>query len=282
MIETVGWIVRGLYSTTTLLSAGFSLLCIFTVADDKSSTTALRRMSAHLAVISLTLSCVWIATLAAELGGEWPASLDPYYYSIIQSSPATDMVLWRSVGLICLIAWSYTTGIPSWLAVASALIALFSFTRYGHSLSDPIIVRSLLLTVHLSVVAWWFAIVPTLLWLYKHRSSEALRIGGRFGAQAKYSVAIGLSCGIGLTGLQLASMQWQLQNSYAFALLIKLAFVAGILCIAAFNYNRAFCENQPGVAPRQSTIITILRLDYSLFIAAILASAWLTGPAANF
>lgn len=282
MIETVGWIVRGLYSTTTLLSAGFALICFFTVSDDKLSSTALRRMSAHLAVISLTLSCLWIATMAAELGGEWPASLDPYYYSIIQSSPATDMVLLRSLGLICLIAWSYTTGIPTWLGVASALIALFSFTRYGHSLSDPAIIRSFFLTVHLSVVAWWFAIVPTLLWLYKHRSSEAPRVGERFGAQAKYSVAIGLFCGIALTGLQLASMQWQLQNSYTFALLIKLAIVAGILCIAAFNYNRAFHNNRIGAAPSKAKIVTVLRLDYALFFAAILASAWLTGPAANF
>lgn len=282
MIEAVSWIVRGLYSTTTLLSAGFALLCFFTVADHKSTTTALRRMCAHLATISLVLSCVWIATLAAELGDEWPASLDPYYYSMIRSSPATEMVLWRSLALISLIVCSYSAVLPAWLGVASALVALFSFTLYGHSLSDPAIVRSLLLIVHLSVIAWWFAIVPTLLWLYKHRSSEAPRIGERFGSQAKCSVAIGLACGIALSGIQLASMQWQLQNSYTFALLIKLAFVSTILCIAAFNYTRAFRDNRTGVAPSKAKIVTVLRLDLTLFVAAILASAWLTGPAANF
>ena len=282
MIETVSWIVRGLYSTTTLLSAGFALLCLFTVADDNSTTVALRRMCALFAAISLALSCVWVACLAAELGDEWLASLDPYYYSMIQSSPAIDMVLWRSLALISLIAWSYRTVLPAWLGVVSALVALFSFTRYGHSLSDPAMVRSLFLTVHLAVIAWWFAVVPTLLWLYKRRSVEARQTGEKFGMQAKYAVVVGLSCGIALSGIQLASMQWQLQNTYTIALLIKLAFVSAILCIAVFNYTRSFHKNRTGAAPSKTKIINVLRFDLALFVAAILASAWLTGPAANF
>lgn len=281
MIETVSWVVRGLYSTTTLLAIGFALLCFFTVAQEQSTTVALRRMCARMAFLSLVLSSVWIATLAAELGDEWSASLDPYYYSIIQSTPATEMVLWRSLALVGLLIWSIKAPF-AWLGTVSALIALLSFTRYGHSLSEPAVLRSLLLAIHLSVIAWWFAVVPTLLWLYQSRQSEAQRVGERFGRQAKRSVAIGLICGISLSGLQLASMQWQLQNSYTFALLIKLVFVAAILCIAAYNYTRVFREDKTGTAPNKTKIMAILRLDITLFVAVILASAWLTGPAANF
>jgi len=270
MIETAGWVVRGLYSTATLLAAGSALLCCFTVSSDSVSTIGLRKMCARMAVLGLVLPCVWIATLAAELGGDWSSTLDPYYYQLIWSSTAAELILWRSIALFGLLIWS-SIAAHTWVGVLSAIVAALSFSRYGHSLSDPTLVRSLLLTIHLSVIAWWFAVVPTLLWLYKHHPTKSQQIGERFGAQARVSVAITLLCGIALSGLQLISMQWSLQNSYIQALLIKLALVTTILCIAAFNYTRAFRLNHSSRSPTESIIVAVLRLDFALLISTTLS-----------
>ena len=280
MIETAGWIARALYSTSTLLAAGFALLCLFSILDDRRTTATLQKWCVRLSIIGLIIPLAWAATLVAELGGEWSATLDTYYYQIIWSGPAVELMLWRSLAFIGLICWSkFAT--HGWLGILSAVAATFSFSRYGHSLSDPTVVRSLLLTLHLSVIAWWFAVVPTLLWLYKYQPNRAPKLGTRFGAQAKYAVLIALICGIALSGLQLASIQWSLQNSYTQALLIKLAFVTAILCIAAFNYMRAFHPSYTNSSSLEKKIVSILRLDLVLFLFVVAISTWLTGPASN-
>jgi len=114
VIETAGWVIRGLYSTSTLLAAGFALLCLHTVLQDRETSIALRKWCSRMAMTSAALSCAWVVTLTAELGGEWPAALDPYYYQIIGKSPAAELMLWRSFALIGLLCWSRFAA-PSWL-----------------------------------------------------------------------------------------------------------------------------------------------------------------------
>ena len=281
MIESLSWITRGLFSLSTLFCAGTVFLIFTTASQLPHQIVRLRRFCGYAAIVSLCLAALWWLSLVLEFGGEWNALSDPYYYELLASSAASELLLWRVVALLGLLFYARNTAAPHGVAVVFSLIAIFSFTRYGHALSDPQWLRTLLLTVHLSIIAWWFAVVPTLLTLLSQAPSSAIELADRFSRQASIAVPVALLCGLGFALLTLSSDDWDFQSLYAKTLVLKLLLVSCVLGIGALNRHYLSSHHRINPLQNKNTLQKILILDAVLFVSIILLSAWLTGPASN-
>lgn len=281
MIETLSWLTRGCYSTATLLAAGSALLAFVSANKNPLLIRSLRNRSRYIACLSLCLSVLWVVVLAAEMGGDWASATDVFYYELIRSSAAGQLLLYRTTALLGLILWSYNTRLPPWAGAFFALLAVFSFSRYGHALTEPQWLRSLLLVTHLSIIAWWFAAIPALLHQLHQGTASAMQLADRFSSQASWGVALVIVSGFAFAASQFAAHHWEFQTPYGQALLIKLGVVSIIIAIGALNRHTYFPALKAGTAQAKSTLYKILILDAILFVTTILSSAWLTGPAAN-
>lgn len=280
MIETLSWLIRGCFSIATLLSAGCVFLAFATVRDNPTLLSQLRKLSCWSAGIALCLALLWLLVLVAEYGGEWRALEDSFYYELIASSAAADLVILRVVALSALIL-CVRLQLPAIAGAICALFAVFSFSRYGHALSEPQWARGFLLTVHLVIIAWWFAAVPLLLKQIRHEPAAAVALAQRFGRQAMLAVPVAILAGLVLALLVLSGFDWDFQSLYAKSLLIKLALVSAILGIGALNRHHYFPALNDNPLQATHTVHKVLLIDLGLFVCTLLLSAWLTGPAAN-
>ncbi len=281
MIETASWVSRGFFSLATLLATGSCFIACFTVKSNNIVFKTARRLSAKSTFVALAFAIFWAVTLAAELGGEWQSSLDPFFYSLIWSSPPANLLTWRVLALLALLSWATLPTCPNWIAMISAFTAVFSFTRYGHALGDPQLIKSILLTTHLSVISWWIAVVPVLLSTLCTSTPNALELAEQFARQAKWAIAVAIVSGFSFFGFQLAANQWNLDTLYFKTMLFKLIVVATIMFIGAFNHFRLIPALKLGGKQAKEKLRSVLLFDGALFVTVVLLSTWLTGPASN-
>jgi len=190
------------------------------------------------------------------------------------------MLRLRLAALLVFVVWSWLPAAPSALLLIAALMALSSFTRYGHALTDPAWLKAGLLMLHLAIVSWWFAFVIALLKLLGQHTSEALTLAHRFARQAGFVIAAALLAGVCFALLQNGPLPWKLESHYVQGLLLKLAGVLLIGCLAVVNRFYLVPAVSPASPHAAKVVKRVLWLDCGLFLTVIMLSAWITGPAA--
>lgn len=281
MIELSVLVSRGIYSATSLLALGLALHSCYSASINTLIEPTTRRWSGRTAMASLLVSVAWFICLVAELDDDWSAIADPSYYEILYNSPAGELMLIRNSALASLVLWSLDRKFPRVLALVSALLVSFSFTRYGHSLTEPVLIKSALLWIHLTVIAWWFSVVPLLILLLKTSENQSIDFAQRFGDQAIAGVAVVVISGLMLGALQMDHLSWSTEGAYALTLVLKLALVSIILVIGLINARRVYINRTRFLATGRVRAMAILGFDFIIFLSVIYASTWLTGPASN-
>jgi putative copper export protein len=193
-----------------------------------------RRVGA--ACLLLTASA-YVALLAREASGDagWP-SLD--IIAEVYSQTGFGQAL---AGVqIAAVALALTPASVRWrwprLALSGSAIVALAFVGHG---ADDIGVRGdlriALLALHLLSVGAWLGALPRLYLALSPRDAAPLALLRRFGLVGGICVAAVVASGVGTLTFMVVTAGRRLGAAYATTLSIKLAFVAGLLCIAAIN-----------------------------------------------
>ena len=127
-----------------------------------------------------------------------------------------------------------------WPKLALAAIALGALAFVGHGADDSGLrgdVRLAVLAAHLMAVAAWLGALPSL-WRAVGSERRPLRLLGRFGWVGSVSLALMLVTGAATLVFVALDARGGLGRAYIRTLAVKLAFVLGLLALAAANRFR--------------------------------------------
>jgi putative copper resistance protein D len=120
--------------------------------------------------------------------------------------------------------------------VALAALALVGHAADGAGWLGAL--RLAVLALHLLAIGAWIGALPLLWRALSKAQTEPVAMLARFGALGGVCVALVLATGVAALAFMLAGAHGRLGPTYTQALLLKLAFVAGLLGLAAVNRFR--------------------------------------------
>jgi putative copper export protein len=169
------------------------------------------------------------------------------------------------------------------LFAAAAAATSFAWSGHARALnlgSLPI----LLVGGHLLGIAFWLGALVAFGLVARGREAAAVALPvARFGAAALFVVGGLMAAGLGLLWMLLGDFTELWRSAYGRVVMLKLSFVAGLLCLAAFNKLSLTPRLLAGDARALQALRTSIRLELSLGGLILLATAALTtvtGPPA--
>jgi putative copper resistance protein D len=173
---------------------------------------------------------------------------------------------------------------PWWsLAGAAAAATSFAWSGHAHALT-PRSLPVLLIGAHLLGVAFWLGALPALGLVTRGRDAAAAAAPvARFGAAALVVVSGLMAAGLGLLWMLLGDFSELWRSAYGRYVMLKLTFVAALLCLAAFNKLSLTPRLLAGDTRALQALRTSIRLELLLGVLILLATATLTtvtGPPA--
>ncbi|MHB8474858.1 MAG: copper resistance D family protein [Steroidobacteraceae bacterium] len=196
----------------------------------------IRRLVLCLALLAVFGGAAQILASAASMSGGAGGMLDGSLIGMVWQTGAGRANGMRVAGLLlaAVTAWSQRA---SWWSCLGAAAAATSFAWAGHARAlNPDLLPILLLSVHLLGIAFWLGALLPLSWVA--RGGDLPRIAAaaaRFGAAAAVVVGTLVLAGAALLWLLLGHSIALGASTYGRWLIFKLALVACILCLAAFN-----------------------------------------------
>jgi copper resistance protein D len=219
-------------------------------------------------------------SMSDAASGMWDGSL----LRMIWQAGAGRANVIRDLGLV-LAALGIARQRPSWWTLAAAAAAATSFAWSGHARAfNPGSLPILLVSVHLLGVAFWLGALLALGLIARDHDAAALAAPvARFGAAAVFVVAGLMAAGLGLLWILLGDFTELWRSAYGRHALLKLAFVAGLLFLAAFNKLNLTPRLLANETRALQALRISIRLEWLLGILILLATATLTtttGPPA--
>jgi putative copper export protein len=133
----------------------------------------------------------------------------------------------------------YRTVIADAIAIVGAAVAATSFAWVGHGHAAAQAATPLLVGVHVLAVAFWFGALGPLLILARRREPRVLgAVAARFGRIAMVGVGALLAAGVVVLGMLLGSLSELWTSAYGRIACAKIALVACLLALAAWNKLR--------------------------------------------
>lgn len=267
-----------LYATCLTAGGGVLFLAMFGRQLSEPERQFVIQFTRSMAVAALYVTIARVTILSAMLGDDFASLWDWSLIQIVLEGSDGRATAVRVVGLIGIAAFSFGTSATQAIALVGAVAVAGSFALTGHTGTvGPGVLPRLLIAAHVLGVSFWIgALVP----LFKIASNpEFSRIGTilrRFGSIAVIIVPGLIAAGLVLLWLLLGSLEAIFTSDYGRLLLIKLAFVAVILTLAAVNKLRL----TPGVAAGSPAAAARLRWsiagEMTLATAILLVTATLT------
>ncbi len=225
-----------LYASTFAAAGGAFFLCYNRALLEESERRAIARRMEICVAVAVVASALRILVTAESLIGDASGTLDSTLIHMVWRSGEDSAVITRIAGLL-LAARAALSARPSMaLAAVGGASAAMSFAWVGHAHSAGSSWTLACIALHLVGVAIWIgALGPLAL----HASvGDPRRVGAaaaRFGTAALAAVAVLSLAGLFVLSRFLghASALWG--SPYGMTMCVKLAFVAGLLSLAAFN-----------------------------------------------
>jgi copper transport protein len=233
-------LVRALFDAAILLATGGVFFRYFVLKHRASprGDIATIRIAAIVAIVTgvLQLGVRGAQLLGAPLAGIGHAAL---WRTAIETSLGPSIGV--AVAALCIVLLGAALRRESIAAKASQLagsvLALAAFGLTGHAATaDPIWLTAPVLVLHTACVAYWLGSLPPLYRrLGKDSPEDTAAVVTRFSTIALILVAVLILCGLVLAMVQLLKPVALVNTDYGMRLLIKLAFVASLLFLAALN-----------------------------------------------
>src|SRR3984957_8924197 len=242
----------------------------------------IRRLVLCSALLAVFAGAAQVLASAASMGGGAAGLLDGSLIGMVWQTGAGRANGMRAAGLLLAAAAAWPQR-ASRGACPGGAAAATSFAWTGHARAlDPAVLPILLLSVHLLGIAFWLGALLPLSWVA--RSGDMQRIAkavARFGAAAVVVVGTLVLAGTALLWLLLGHSMALWASSYGRWLIVKLALVACILCLAAFNKWRLTPRLLAGdgrAAARLRTTIRFELLVGGAILAVTATFTTITGP----
>jgi putative copper resistance protein D len=174
------------------------------------------------------------------------------------------------------------------VAFAAAALCLATLAWAGHAAAGVGMQRGIELTsdvVHLIAAGAWLGMLPALAWMLAHEAETARlhRVVRRFSAYGAASVTALVVTGVVNGWYRVGSFAALTESDYGRLLLAKLALVAAMLVLAAFNrylWTPRLLGPQPH-ALRSLRRNTVLEIAAGLCVLGIVGALGVTMPAAH-
>lgn len=267
--EVVGAIGRGLaYASVLLASGGVAfLVLVHRGGDERARLVSVVRTAA---VVGAVASVVALPVQAALGTGQGAGSLfdDGVLAEVAKDGVGTGLAF-ALVGLA--VAVAALDRLP-WLSLGGAALAATSFSTNGHTRAgDHAVLASLADATHLLVTATWGGGL-VLLWLTlrgrRRRAAsdhaDTVTLVGRFSDLATATVLLVFASGAVLTWKEVGSLDDLTSTGYGRLLLVKVAEVALVAGLGAYNHFRLV----PALAQGKATA-ALARLRSTLRVEAL-------------
>jgi copper resistance protein D len=228
--------VRFLAYGLAMLALGRASFDLYAPAPPQGRSPSLAAVSALLALAALAYAVL----LAREASGAtgWP---DTAAVTMICGATGFGRALAVSAAAaLALALLALEDRALRWPRLALAAIALSALAFVGHGADDTGLhggLRLAVLALHLLAVAAWLGALPAL-WLALARERRPRALLDRFGWVAGVSLALVLLTGCATLVFVALDARGGLGRGYVRTLIVKLAFVAGLLVLAALNRFR--------------------------------------------
>lgn len=168
--------------------------------------------------------------------------------------------------------------ISRWGAVLGGIVAAGAFVVAGHSLTaEPGWLAAVANVVHLIAAAVWFGLVVLLAvglatWGDDDAEAAAVTIA-RSSAAALWSVAVLLPAGVALAVAHGRSLDRLVAAPYGWTLAAKIAVVAGVVAIGAYNNRRLVPAVRRGSEPALHRLRTAVRIEAVILVGVLVLTA---------
>ena len=264
-----GWAAvaaRLLLYVTALGAVGLTLFVLLVRPPEPVSAPS-SRLATRLALAGLATLILRLGIAGLELGGLPAGALaSARPWALALSTTLASATLAAGVGLTGI---ALGRRLPAAATAAAALLVAVSFGLTGHAATaPPRWLTAPALALHVLCGAFWLGSLLPLFWSLRLDPPLAVRVLRRFSQVALLAVALLVAVGGTLAWIQLnGDLSTLASTGYGLRLSTKLAFVAGLLALAAVN--RLVLTPALGNGGPQTT----RRLRYSLRIDLLLGLA---------
>jgi putative copper resistance protein D len=235
----------------------------------------IRRIALGLSMLSVLAGAAQVLVTAGSMSGAATGMWDGTMIHMVWQAGAGRANVIRAIGLL-IMTLALLRNLPWWPACIGAMIAATSFAWTGHAWSlHPNAPPVLLLCAHLLGAAFWLgALVPLAIVARNRELPDVAAAASRFGTSAVFVVGGLMAAGLGLLWMMLGSVSDMWGSEYGRYVMLKLSFVAGLLCLAAFNKLSLTPRLLAGDARAIRSLRISLRLELLLgaFILTITAT----------
>ncbi|WP_170336116.1 copper resistance D family protein [Ruegeria arenilitoris] len=263
----------GIGGATGLLIIRVAFSDLVTPLGDK-----MRVQIALLAGLALAGSVLGYMLRGGALTGGADGMTDPEMLGLLWQTPVGDVLVYRVVGTVLIIAGVFMPLIGQWIALAGGMIALWSFAQIGHLPELEITGARLLLLLHLLGIAFWIGILGPLRALSRQPEylSSAAMLGHRFGQAASVIVPALIVAGLLMAWMLLGDMRVLMTTGYGQTLLIKIALVGVVLTLATANKLRFVPAMQAGDDKAARHLARSIEIETAVILMVLVATATLT------
>lgn len=217
----------------------------------------------------------YVAFQLSIAGGDWALAFGPDLRWMGLETPMGQAAMIRLVAAMALVTFGLRSAI---VALAATLVMIASFVLEGHTASSE--ARTVLgtgaLLIHVTAVHWWLgALYPLLIMTHGSDQASLSDVVESFGRRAAWIVA-GLLAGGVLVLAILTGAQLNPESTYQQRLLLKIALVAGLLAIAAWNKLRLTPLLRRNHEAGRAGLRASIKVEMLVALSILLATAWAT------
>jgi copper resistance protein D len=244
----------------------------------------IRRLVLACAVLAAAAGAAHIVMTAGSMSGAAAGMWDGSLIRMVWEAGEGRALEIRAIGLT-LAALAILMHRPAAWGLLGAALAATSFAWTGHAQSlSPRALPVVLLGAHLLGVAFWMgALAPLSMVAREGKTKRIAAAAERFSAVAIYVVAGLIVAAAPLLWLLLGGFAELWRSSYGRCIALKLAFVAGLLSLAAFNKLRLTPRLRAGDTDAVRSLRTSIRVEMWMGVMVLAVTATLTtiaGPPA--
>jgi copper transport protein len=269
---------RAVLYGAVLLAVGSALLLLLLTLPDAAANTA-RRHGRFAAIVALLAFLVAVVFGGADIiAGDSRALLSAAAWRAgWQSTLGTSALL--GVAGAALAIWAFRVA-AAWALWASAALLVASFLVTGHAATAaPVWLMATNVALHLAGAGFWFAAFAPLIATTRAGSAlDAARVMEQFSSRALWLVGLLLASGVVVAWVQVRALENFMTTDYGRQLLVKLALVAVLAAIAAYNKFKLTPALARGDANSSNQMARSIRIETVLMVLVVALAASLTLP----
>ncbi len=264
-----------LYSA--MLMASGSALCLVQLQLPAVAADVAARLGRLAAIIAAPAYVLAVGFGGAEmLGGELPIILSARAWSLgFDTSIGLSAML--GIPAMLLLIYAHSTRRDIMLLIA-ALLAIGSFGVTGHAATAaPVWLTAPSVGIHVLCAAFWFgALAPLYIAAGALPAREAGAMMTRFSVQAIYAVSAIVLSGCVVAAVQVEKVAALTATEYGQRLIVKLALVALIVCVAAYNKLVLTPKLNAGDEESKTAIRRSIMIEIFIYLLIVAAAVSLT------